>query len=159
MSKNIDPTILVVKPDGSTNNTDFISAKTLADEFGLDLVEVSSNGECRVFKIMDRGKWSYEQKKKKKSKRSGRVIKEIKFRLRIEKHDLDTKISKVKKFLDKDYDVLITVELRGRERKRPQSATEMIGELAAMLDGLIKWDNVKKSGIAASLLVRPLKKG
>lgn len=156
---NIDPTILLVKPDGSTNTTSLRSARNLADEFGLDLVEVSSNGSSRVYKIMDRGKWKYEQKKRKKFKKSGRVIKEVKFRLRIEKHDLDTKISKVKKFLEKDYDVLITVELRGRERKRPQSAVEMVGELTALLDGLIKCDNVKRSGIAASLLVRPLKKG
>jgi translation initiation factor IF-3 len=89
-----------------------------AAEFGLDLVEISPNADPPVCKIMDYGRYKYEQTKKRqeaKKKQSTFQIKEIKIRPKTGDHDLLVKIGHIKKFIGKKDKVKITVIFRGRE--------------------------------------------
>lgn len=89
-----------------------------AELAGLDLVEVSPNAEPPVCRIMDYGKYRYEQSKKQaeaKKKQTVIEVKEIKLRPKTEKHDIDFKIKNIRKFLENKNKVKITVRFRGRE--------------------------------------------
>lgn len=89
-----------------------------AQEAGLDLVEVSANAEPPVCRIMDYGKYRYEQSKKlaeAKKKQTVIEVKEIKLRPKTEKHDLDFKVKNIRKFIEQKNKVKITVRFRGRE--------------------------------------------
>ncbi|MCA1764950.1 MAG: translation initiation factor IF-3 [Desulfobulbaceae bacterium] len=93
-------------------------AMSLAGESGLDLVEVSPTAEPPVCRIMDFGKYRYEQSKKQaeaKKKQSVVEVKEIKLRPKTEKHDLDFKMKNIRKFLDQGNKVKVTLRFRGRE--------------------------------------------
>jgi translation initiation factor IF-3 len=95
-----------------------VEALDQAAEFGLDLVEVSPNANPPVCKIMDYGRYRYEQTKKKqeaKKKQSTFQIKEIKVRPKTGEHDLQTKIGHIKKFIGRRDKVKVTVIFRGRE--------------------------------------------
>lgn len=89
-----------------------------ADEYGLDLVEVSPNADPPVCKILDYGKFKYEaQKKKNEAKKKQKIIevKEIKMRPNIDDHDYQTKMRNVNRFLNDGDKVKVTMRFRGRE--------------------------------------------
>jgi translation initiation factor IF-3 len=89
-----------------------------ADEAGFDLVEVSASAKPPVCRIMDYGKYRYEQSKKEaeaKKKQTTVEVKEIKLRPKTEKHDLDFKIRNIRKFLTQKNKVKVTLRFRGRE--------------------------------------------
>lgn len=93
-------------------------ALAAAVDAGLDLVEVSPNANPPVCKIMDYGRYRYEQTKKKheaKKKQSAFQLKEIKVRPKTGEHDLQVKIGHIKKFIDKKDKVKVSVIFRGRE--------------------------------------------
>lgn len=93
-------------------------AMSHAEEFGLDLVEVSPNADPPVCKILDYGKFKYEaQKKKNEAKKKQKVIevKEIKMRPNIDEHDYQTKMRSVNRFLGDGDKVKLTMRFRGRE--------------------------------------------
>lgn len=94
-------------------------ALALAGEQELDLVEISPNAQPPVCKIMNYGKFKYEQTRKLKEAKKNQkqiVLKEVKISARIDSHDLETKISHIEKFLEKDNKVKVTLTLFGRER-------------------------------------------
>ena len=109
----------VIDPDG--NQIGILQrheALAHAGDFGLDLVEVSPNAKPPVCKIMDYGRYKYEQTKKlqeAKKKQTTFQVKEIKLRPKTGEHDLQTKIGHIKKFLGKKDKVKVTVIFRGRE--------------------------------------------
>ena len=111
--------VRVIDPDG--NQIGIIptsQALETAAEFGLDLVEVSPNANPPVCKIMDYGRYRYEQTKKKqeaKKKQSTFQVKEIKVRPKTGEHDLQTKINHIRKFIGRKDKVKVTVIFRGRE--------------------------------------------
>jgi translation initiation factor IF-3 len=89
-------------------------------EAGLDLVEVAPSGDPPVCRIMDYGKWQYEQKRKlrdadKKNVRHTATLKEIRLRPETEQHDLDIKTKHARQFLEKGHKVQFTVFFRGRQ--------------------------------------------
>lgn len=93
-------------------------ALAAAGDFNLDLVEISPNAAPPVCKIMDYGRFKYEETKKKqeaKKKQSTFQVKEIKVRPKTGEHDLMTKVNHIKKFLSKKDKVKVTVVFRGRE--------------------------------------------
>ena len=109
----------VIDPDGEQIGIiPTRQALETAAEFGLDLVEVSPNANPPVCKIMDYGRYRYEQTKKKQEankKQSSFQVKEIKVRPKTGEHDLQTKISHIKKFIGRKDKVKATVIFRGRE--------------------------------------------
>ena len=93
-------------------------ALAMAEDIGLDLVEVSPNAKPPVCKILDHGKFKFEaQKKAAKAKKKQKVIdiKELKFRPNIDLNDFNIKIKSIKKFLDAGDKVKISLRYRGRE--------------------------------------------
>lgn len=122
----------------------------LAEEAGLDLVEVSPNAEPPVCKILDFGKYKYEQQKKAAEARKNQKvvdIKEIKIRPATEKHDYEVKMRAARRFLEEGDKVKVTMRFRGREMahqeigmnllKKMQEELADIGktELAPRLEG------------------------
>ena len=93
-------------------------AMAMADEVGLDLVEVSPTAEPPVCRVMDFGKYRYEQSKKKAEAKKNQTVvetKEIKLRPKTDVHDLDFKVKNIRKFLGQGNKVKVTLRFRGRE--------------------------------------------
>lgn len=111
-----------------------------AEEEGLDLVEVAPNSAPPVCRIMDYGRYKYEQKKKAtKSKGHAATLKEVKLRPRTDQHDLDFKLKNARRFLLEGDKVKVTVAFRGREivhtalgSQQLDKVKELIGPLAAV---------------------------
>jgi translation initiation factor IF-3 len=104
-----------------------------AKEFGLDLVEISPTARPPVCKIMDYGRYKYEQTKKRqeaKKKQSSSQLKEIKVRPKTGEHDLQTKIGHIKKFIGKRDKVKVTVLFRGREITLTDRARMLLRRIA-----------------------------
>ena len=101
----------------------------LADQAGLDLVEISPNATPPVCKIMDFGKYKYEQQKRESEARKKQKIieiKEVKFRPGTDTHDYEVKMRSVLKFLEKGDKVKITLRFRGREMAHQELGMEML---------------------------------
>jgi translation initiation factor IF-3 len=108
-------------------------AMAMAEEAGLDLVEISPNAEPPVCKIMDFGKFKYEQQKREAEARKKQhiiEIKEIKFRPGTDKHDYDVKMRSVMKFLEEGDKVKVTLRFRGREMAHQQLGLELLNRVA-----------------------------
>src|SRR3954467_8018793 len=111
------PQVRVISPEGKQLGVlDTAKAVNLALENGLDLVEVAPNAVPPVCRIMDFGKYVYEeQKKHSHSKATGSKTKEIEFTARIEQHDFETKLRHAEEFLDHGNKVKMRLKFRGRE--------------------------------------------
>ena len=93
-------------------------ARALAEKAGLDLVEVSPNADPPVCRVMDFGRFRYEEsRKRKQAKKSSHAqqVKEIKFHSNVAEHDYQTKINHIRKFLEKGHKVKVSLTFRGRE--------------------------------------------
>jgi len=114
-------------------------ALRMAADRGLDLVEVSPNQRPPVAKILDYGKFKYEQNRKerggKKNVRAGEV-KEIRFRPLTDVHDVEFKVRRMGEFLKEGNKVKATVRMRGRERIHPELAAGVLTKVVEMLGGL-----------------------
>jgi translation initiation factor IF-3 len=102
-----------------------------ADDLGLDLVIVSDKSDPPVVRIQDYKKLEYEKKKAKKTNLRTSELKEIQLKVNISDHDLQTKISAIKRFLERGDKVKLTVRLKGRERESPERASSLIHRVAA----------------------------
>ena len=112
-------------------------ARALARERGLDLVEVAGNSRPPVCRIMDFGKYKYEQSKKERkarSKQHQQQLKEVKLRPKIEKHDLEVKIRAARRFLTERHKVKVTMNFRGREVTHAEIGRGILDRMAATLD-------------------------
>lgn len=108
-------------------------ALNLAKEANLDLVEVAPNAKPPVAKLIDYGKYKYNEKIKAREARrnqSTAEIKEIRFRLKIDAHDFEVKKGHVIRFLEGGDKVKVTIMLRGREQSRPIGGVELLEKLA-----------------------------
>ena len=105
------------------------TALDLADEDGLDLVEIAPNGEPPVCRIMDYGKFKFEQAKKAqiaKKKQKNTQLKEIKFRPGTDEADYQVKMRNVRRFLDEGDKVKLTLRFRGREMAHKELGAAML---------------------------------
>ena len=108
-------------------------ALRLAQESDLDLVEVSPNSNPPVVKIMDYGKFKYEAAQKAKEARKNQantVLKEVRFRLKIDTHDYETKRKKAESFLKQGDKVKAMILFRGREQSRPEQGVRLLQRFA-----------------------------
>jgi len=132
--------VRVIDPDG--NQVGIIptyKALATAGDFGLDLVEISPNADPPVCKIMDYGRYKYEQTKKKqeaKKKQSTFQVKEIKIRPKTGEHDLKIKINHIKKFIGKKDKVKVTVMFRGREIALSELGKDLLKKIAEETDDI-----------------------
>ena len=119
------------------------AALKLAAEYELDLVEVSPKSVPPVCRIMDYGKFKYQQSKKvqeARKKQSFVQIKEVKVRPKTDEHDLQIKIRRMKDFLDKGHKVKVSLMFRGREISHPELAQRVIGRI---VEGIKEAGNVE----------------
>jgi len=105
----------------------------LAQDVGLDLVEIAPTARPPVAKVMDYGKWRYENAQKARETRRNQtntVIKEMKLRPKIDSHDYETKRGHIVRFLKGGDKVKITIMFRGREQSRPELGFNLLSKLA-----------------------------
>jgi len=145
------PEVRVIGPDGGmlgVMSTD--EARRVAQEMGLDLVEVNPKAEPPVCKLLDFGKYKYEEKKKAreaKRKQTSVDIKEIKFRPKTDQHDFAFKVRAARRFLENGNKVKFTVRFRGREITHPEKAQEQLDHVVRDCEDL------------ANVEVRPIMEG
>lgn len=136
-----------------------VDAINIAREAGVDLVEVSPTSNPPVCRLMDYGKWKYDQKKKEhkaKVKQHNVVLKEVRIRPKIDTHDMDFKIEKARTFLEKGSKVQFTMLFRGREMIHLDRAIEMFQEISQQLDGLGKVEvPARRQGRRMTMVVAP----
>ena len=135
----------------------------LAEEAGLDLVEISPNASPPVCKVMDFGKYKYEQQKREAEARRKQKtidIKEIKFRPNTDTHDYEVKMKSVVKFLGNGDKVKITMRFRGREMAHQQLGLELLNRVENDLVDIGKVENMPKlEGRQMVMLIGPAKNG
>jgi translation initiation factor IF-3 len=111
-------------------------ALALAQERGLDLVEVAPTAVPPVCRILDYGQYKYEIQKREretKKRQKSQTFKEIRFRVKIDKHDLETKTRRASEFLDDGDRVKVAVQFRGREINHPQLGRALLDRAAEMI--------------------------
>ena len=128
------PEVRLVGPNGEQVGVVRIEAALrLAQEADLDLVEVAPNSKPPVVKIMDYGKFKYEAAQKAKEARRNQantVLKEVRFRLKIEAHDYTTKLKRAEGFLQAGDKVKAMILFRGREQSRPEQGVRLLRKFA-----------------------------
>ncbi|WP_432806401.1 translation initiation factor IF-3 [Microbacterium neungamense] len=128
------PEVRLVGPGGEQIGVVAIQvALRLAQEADLDLVEVAPNSKPPVVKIMDYGKFKYEAAQKAKEARRNQantVLKEVRFRLKIEAHDYTTKLKRAEGFLKAGDKVKAMILFRGREQSRPEQGVRLLKKFA-----------------------------
>ena len=126
---------------------------------GLDLVEISPNAEPPVCKILDYGKYKYEQQKKAaeaKKKQKTADVKEIKLRPAIGDHDYEVKLKAAKKFIENGDKLKVTLRFRGREMAHMQLGLEVLNRMKDDLEGLAKVDqHPKTEGRQVMMMLSP----
>jgi translation initiation factor IF-3 len=131
----------------------------MAEEVGLDLVEISPNASPPVCKIMDFGKYKYEQQKKAaeaKKKQKVTELKEVKFRPNIDTHDYDVKMKSVTKFLNEGDKVKITLRFRGREMAHQEIGRELLQKIGGDIADMGKVESMPKmEGRQMTMVIAP----
>ena len=134
-----------------------------AREAGLDLVEVAPNASPPVCRIMDYGKYRFEQEKKEKlAKKKQHVVqvKEIRFKLRIEEHDYQVKIKHIVEFLEKKHKVRVSLRFRGRELAHKELGGELLDRVASDISAWGEIDAPPKwMGKTMTMTISPKKQG
>jgi translation initiation factor IF-3 len=133
----------------------------LAEAVGLDLVEISPNASPPVCKIMDFGKFKYEnQKRESEARKKQKIIevKEVKFRPNTDVHDYDVKMRNVTKFLSNGDKVKVTLRFRGREMAHQNLGRDLLERVAADVEGLGKVENMPKmEGRQMVMMIGPMR--
>ena len=132
----------------------------MAADVGLDLVEISPNANPPVCKIMDFGKFKYEQQKREsEARRKQKIIevKEVKFRPNTDTHDYDVKMRNVFKFLENGDKVKVTLRFRGREMAHQNLGRELLERVAEDIQDFGKIENMPKmEGRQMVMIIGPL---
>ena len=137
-------------------------ALRLAEEAGLDLVEVAPNAKPPVAKLMDYGKYKYEAAQKARDARrnqSNTQLKEIRFRLKIDDHDFGVKKGHVERFLSAGDKVKVMIMFRGREQSRPEAGVRLLQRLAEEIGDLATVESMpRQDGRNMTMVLAPTKR-
>ncbi len=150
--------------DANGENVGVVSISTalnMARESGLDLLEIAPQSNPPVCKIMDYGKWKYEEQKKLKEAKSNQKIvetKELKIRPNIDTHDFQVKMKSAKRFIEDGDKVKFTVRFKGREITNQDSGLQLLNRVKEELGDIIKVDKEPlMEGRQMIMLVSPAK--
>lgn len=153
--------IKIVTAEGLSENYTLTEALKIANDEGLDLVEMSTNEDTSICKIMDYNKHLYEVTKKiKQIKNKNDIVKEIKFNNNIADHDLKIKAKKAEEILNQGYKVKIAVNYKGRERSRITEGKSILEKCLVYINNNIETTitkNPKIEGSSYNLIVEKLK--
>ena len=131
----------------------------MAEEQHLDLVEVAPKAKPPVCRIMDFGKYRYEQQKREKeAKKKQKIvtIKEVKLRPNIEQHDFDVKLKNALRFLEEGNKVKVTIMFRGRELSHPELGREVLDRVSEQLKELVSIErDAKLEGKNMTMILAP----
>lgn len=130
----------------------------LARAKGLDLVEVAASANPPVCKIIDHGKWKYEQSKQKKGQKAkASKVKEIKFRINIETHDYEIKLSRAEEFLDQGSKLRVQLMFKGRQQAHPELGFQLMKRVEEDLKTMGHVDlPPRRAGKNISMMISPL---
>ena len=155
---------LIDESNNQVGIVDTREALAKAREVGLDLVEVAPTSDPPVCRVMDYGKWQYEQKRKireahkaqKKDQRHAGTLKEIRLRPETDKHDLDIKLRHAREFLEKGHKVQFTMFFRGRQMLHRDHGYAMLEQITQSLEDLAKVERpARMAGKRMTLLLVP----
>ena len=157
----ISPIRLIDDVGGQLGIVETFEAIKMAEEKGLDLVEVSPQARPPVCKLMDYGRHKYEKSRQERAqnkKASDNTPKEIRFRPNTDTHDLEVKIAKVRKFLEEGSKVRMTVRFRGSEMRRQDVGRATLRKATEMLTDIGKLENSipEMQGRMLSVTMAPL---
>jgi translation initiation factor IF-3 len=137
-------------------------ALAIATEQALDLVEVAPNADPPVCRVMDFGKFKYEQDQRRKESRrkaTNIVIKEMKFRPKIDPHDYETKMKHVERFLEEGSKVKLTIMFRGREMAHPELGLRILERVADRVSELAMVESApRQDGRNMTMVLNPIKR-
>ena len=153
----------MVAPDGEQIGVKTIrEALWLAEQLDLDLVEVAPNAKPPVCRLMDYGRYKYEQSVKQREarkKQTRTTIKELRMRVRIGDHDFDITRRKAQDFLTSGDKVKVNIRFRGRENERPAVGRELLDRLATELTEFGSIEQApKKEGGTMTMVLAPLRR-
>jgi len=156
------PEVRVIGPEGT--NLGVMPPKKaleLAQKVGLDLIEVSPSARPPVCRILDFGKYLYEESKKQKdNKQHTAKLKEVKFRVSIDQHDFETKLRRAESFLYHGNKVKLTLQFRGRENEHRELGFDRVNLAAEELAGVSSPDSPPKLvGRQVTAILSPLPTG
>ena len=157
------PEVRLIGPNGEQVGIIGIDdALRIAQEADLDLVEVAPDAHPPVCKIMDFGRWQYEQEQRRKESRkkaTNVVIKEMKFRPKIDDHDYTTKMKHVERFLQEGSKVKLTIMFRGREMAHPELGRKILERVAEQVkDFAVVESAPKQDGRNMTMVLNAMKK-
>jgi translation initiation factor IF-3 len=136
-------------------------ARERAEQKGLDLVEVAPDSRPPVVKLMDYGKFKYEEQRRAREskKRQHKIhVKEVKFRPGIEDHDYEFKTRHARRFLEEGNKVKLTMQFRGRQVTHPELGREVLHRVTEDLKDLAKIESrPSMEGRTMSMILAPLK--
>ncbi|MBT5513371.1 MAG: translation initiation factor IF-3 [Rhodospirillaceae bacterium] len=152
--------VRLIDADGSQVGVVSIAeAQEMADEAGLDLVEISPHADPPVCKVLDYGKYKYEaQKKANEARKKQKIIevKEIKMRPGIEEHDYQVKMRSVRKFIGNGDKVKMTIRFRGREMAHQELGLRVLDRVREDLDEEVKVEQFPRTeGRLMTMVVAP----
>lgn len=137
-------------------------ALRLAEEAGLDLVEVAPTARPPVAKLMDYGKFKYEAGQKARDARRNQAntqLKEIRFRIKIDDHDFATKTGHVRRFLEGGDKVKVMIMFRGREQSRPEAGIRLLQRLAGEVEDIGVVESApRQDGRNMTMVVAPVRR-
>ena len=138
------PRVRLILNDGTQKGIiDVKEAQRLANNAGLDLVEVSPNVQPPVCKLLDYGKYKFEMEKRDRASRKNSKttkLKEIRVQPKIDKHDLEFKMRHMEQFLQAGNKVKVTIRFRGRELAHTELGEELLKKIVMTLDGISNID-------------------
>lgn len=153
----------VVDPEGEHGIYEIAAALELAQRRGLDLVEVAADADPPVVKIMDFGKFRYEQQKKEKEqrKKAHKVeLKEVRFRPNTDDHDFDFKTKHAREFLEEGNQVKAWVQFRGRDIIYKDRGAELLGRFIETLSDISRVEQLPQmEGRRMTVMLTPDKSG
>jgi len=155
--------VLVIAPDGAQIGIKKLNeAMWLAEQLDLDLVEVAPNAKPPVCRLMDYGKYKYEQSVKAREarkKQTRTTIKELRMKVRIGEHDFDITRRKAQEFLEEGDKVKVTIRFRGREQERPAFGKDLLDRLAEdLLDVAVTEQTPKLEGRSMTMVLAPTRR-
>ncbi|WP_435105858.1 translation initiation factor IF-3 [Arhodomonas sp. AD133] len=156
------PQVRLINQDGEQAGImDTRDALAMAEEAELDLVELDANAEPPVCRIMDHGKWKFEQQKKQqaaKKKQKQIQVKEVKFRPGTDEGDYNVKLRNLKRFLEEGDKVKVTLRFRGREMAHQELGLELLQRVEQDLEDIATVDQrPKMEGRLMVMMMSPRK--
>ncbi len=156
----VDKVRLIDESNNQVGIVDRDFALDKARQAGLDLVEVAPTSEPPVCRIMDYGKWLYEQKRKARDARKkthhASTLKEIRLRPETDPHDIDIKVKHAREFIEKGHKVQFTLVFRGRQMAHRDKGYELLNQISESMGDLSKVDQAgRMTGRRMTIVVSP----